>query len=57
MTDQDYEALVILLEFMKGSTIRGLAKKFKKPVNEIEYILRTKPTEVSKWQPLARRKA
>jgi Holliday junction resolvase-like predicted endonuclease len=56
MTDTDYEALVILLEFMRGSTIRGLARKFKKPVGEIELILRTKPTEVAKWQPVARRK-
>jgi hypothetical protein len=56
MSDIDYEALVILLEFMKGATMRGLSRRFKKPIAEIEYILRTKPTEVSKWQPLARRK-
>jgi hypothetical protein len=55
-SELEYEELVILIMFKTGSTMRGLAKKFKRKVPEIEDIIRRKWDEIQVYKPLARRR-
>jgi Mor family transcriptional regulator len=56
MAEQEIEEWVILTMFKCGATMRGLAKKFKKKVPEIEDIIRRKWVDLETYKPLARRK-
>jgi Mor family transcriptional regulator len=53
---EEIEEWVILVEFKLGATMRGLAKRYKKKVPEIEDIIRRKWDELSAYKPLARRR-
>ena len=55
MDANDYEELIILLEFKTGVDVGRLSKRYKKKTSEINDIIRRKLDELQKYRPLARR--
>lgn len=50
------EHWIIFAEFLRGKTMRGLAKRYKVAMPEIEAIIRTKYSELANYIPFRRRK-